>query len=1101
MMQHRRVGRTEVALSVIGLGTAQLQLLPRREAVALLERGFALGVNWVHSAPDYGEVEPWIAEAIARSGRDVHVLAQGPGPLSMLQPFFEHTRRLFGHERLAMYGLGCIDDLERIGENVWGPGGMIEFLLEQKKAGRLGAIFCTTHGTAEYVTGLVKSGVFDAIMVAYNPIGFHLLTYNPPAEEGRKFEHLPDFHTQLFPTAAEHGVSLLIMKALGGGLLAKGRAFPPHEWLASPAPPLSAADLLRYVLAESGVTAAVAGVASIEEAEENARAGYAPLELSADRRRFIEQTIARMRLTLCSRCGACESTCSKSLPISFMFRDAYIWNYRTESFMADDRFNYFRLHPDQSLACVTCTDRTCVCPQGLDVPDALGRVHVRLQQLVASRQHPGHPDDTPVARTNGRAVKVLSREVPARMAAGARAVARFVVENAGDEIWLAPQYTRDKRAATTIAADVGGEHAGRSSLRTNVSAGQRSTLVVEFRAPRRPGTYPLTIGLRPTHGSNGVGRTVFHTGSLLVEPRPEGRLPRRLARHGARVAKHVAGKVRLAHSTPSRTRGRGVRYVDHSIPNRLRSGVTSGYHVTLENSGASTWYAHASDGRSVDIVIGIDGVTYAVLPLPRPEVAPGEPATVHFALMPPPHEGRHRIDIDVVQRPGVRFSLEGSPALVIDVEVEAAPPSTSSQPSALALAHNLWYYQPTAGIEHGHDGRAFPLFVTRAKGSRVWDPDGRAYIDYTMSWGATILGHADDRVQAAIRDKLDSGALPPFPDPLEMEVSRLLAEDFPSAEMVVFGKNGSDVCTVAARLARLVTGKRVILSCGFHGWQDFALDMFSFADSGIPKAADAVLHKFRFNDRADFFRLFDACRSDLAAVMIEPAGPFISVEEGMGGDADAGFLGEIAEAARRVRALVIFDEIITGYRYRGGSVQRATGVVPDLTCLGKALASGMPLSALAGRASVFHAGFARTHYCPTFKGEVYSFAAAKRAIEIYRTEPVIDHIWRHGEQLRAGIHRTAHDLGVAVECKGPPFRMGVHFPDRDPAIGRLKRTLFMQELLKAGVITVTGVMLPSYAHDDEVLTQTLTAIGAALEAVAWAGRTGDYHRQIEIPLL
>src|SRR5262245_33510585 len=180
MMQRRRIGRLEVELSVVGLGTSQLQLLARRQAVAALDRGFALGVNWVHSAPDYGEVEPWIAEAIERSGRDVHVLAQAPGPLSLLETYFENTCATFRRKHLALYGLPCIDDLERIGENVWGAGGMIEFLLARKKEGRLGGIFCTTHGTADYIANLVCSGVFDAIMVAYNPIGFHLLTYNPP---------------------------------------------------------------------------------------------------------------------------------------------------------------------------------------------------------------------------------------------------------------------------------------------------------------------------------------------------------------------------------------------------------------------------------------------------------------------------------------------------------------------------------------------------------------------------------------------------------------------------------------------------------------------------------------------------------------------------------------------------------------------------------------------------------------------------------------------------------------------------------------------------------------------------------------------------------
>ena len=258
-----------------------------------------------------------------------------------------------------------------------------------------------------------------------------------------------------------------------------------------------------------------------------------------------------------------------------------------------------------------------------------------------------------------------------------------------------------------------------------------------------------------------------------------------------------------------------------------------------------------------------------------------------------------------------------------------------------------------------------------------------------------------------------------------MEVTRLIVEDFPSAEMVVFGKNGSDACTVAARLARIATGKRTILSCGFHGWQDFALEHFSFAMSGIPRSdRKPVFHKFRFNDREDFFRLFQEHRGDLAAVMIEPAGPFIRPETGMGGDADAAFLAEIAEAARRANALLVFDEIITGYRYRQGSVQRATGIVPDLTCLGKAIASGMPLSAVAGSARIFHAAFAKTHYCPTFKGEVYSFAAAKAAIEIYRSEPIVEHIWQHGKQLRERHSPTRVRLRTGRRMQGSSVSHG-----------------------------------------------------------------------------
>jgi len=318
---------------------------------------------------------------------------------------------------------------------------------------------------------------------------------------------------------------------------------------------------------------------------------------------------------------------------------------------------------------------------------------------------------------------------------------------------------------------------------------------------------------------------------------------------------------------------------------------------------------------------------------------------------------------------------------------------------------------------------------------------------------------------------------------------------------VVFGKNGSDMCTLASRLARVITGKRVILSCGFHGWQDFALDYFRFEDCGIPDRPSRVLHKFPFGDLDGFFRIYEQHKGELAAVMIEPAGPLVSDEAGLGGEADPVFLRAVADAARAAGALLIFDEIITGFRYRHGSVQQATGVFPDLTCVGKALASGMPLSALIGPYRVFLPHFHKAHFNATFKGEIYSLAAARAALRIYRDEPVADAIWSYGDRLRTGIHEICGQTGVAGAMTGPPFRMAFTFLERDPHRRQLKRTLLMQELLKQRIVTVTGMMLPSAAHDEEALAQTLAGFAEALAVVADADRRDDLHRAIELVLL
>src|SRR5262249_39728517 len=247
-----------------------------------------------------------------------------------------------------------------------------------------------------------------------------------------------------------------------------------------------------------------------------------------------------------------------------------------------------------------------------------------------------------------------------------------------------------------------------------------------------------------------------------------------------------------------------------------------------------------------------------------------------------------------------------------------------------------------------------------------------------------------------------------------------------------------------------------------------------------------------------FTRLYDAHRHELAAVMLEPSGP----AESVGGplqDADRDFLSAVAAMTREAGALLIFDEIMTGFRYPRGRVQKATGGGPDLPCFGKALGGGMPLSAFVGRANILQRAMEHTHYGPTYRGEVYSLAAARAALEIYRREPVADHVWRFGDQLKHGVNALCAELGVAAALTGPPFRMGLFFDEPDPDRLRLKRTLYQQELLKSGVITYDGVMLPSLAHDDAILAVTLSAIRGALATVARADRERDFDRYLEIP--
>jgi hypothetical protein len=236
--------------------------------------------------------------------------------------------------------------------------------------------------------------------------------------------------------------------------------------------------------------------------------------------------------------------------------------------------------------------------------------------------------------------------------------------------------------------------------------------------------------------------------------------------------------------------------------------------------------------------------------MPRPEVHPGERVTVYFPLQLPCGSGVYELQLELVEQSVTSFADQGVEPLKLTVRVEPAPVSRSTELYEQAAQIAPWYYQPTRGVSRSVDGRYFPLFVSKAKGCHVWDLEGRQYIDYIMGWGCALLGYAEERVQQAVREMLDSAAVVPFPHPLEIEVARMLTEDIPCAEMVVFGKNGSDVCTVAARLARVFTGKRTVLYSGYHGWQDFWAEQAGFAASGVPDRPERLIHCQRLGTAA-----------------------------------------------------------------------------------------------------------------------------------------------------------------------------------------------------------------------------------------------------------
>ena len=484
-MQYRTLGRSGLRVSAVGFGTAQLRRVSETQAIDTLLRGFELGVNIVHTAPDYEGAEDLVAAAVARSGRDVIVASSAydvhhnRGRVKLFEKLFDATRRKLDADTLDLFGIASVEDRENLGENVWGPRGMVEFLQRMKAGGRLLATFCTTHGRPEFARKLIESGAFDAVMLAYNDLGFHALTVHPPPNW--HFEDIRRTKSELFPLCARLGVGLMVMLPFGGGLVVPSKAFPPAAELDRPGPPVSGAQVLRSILANDEVSCVLPGTACVEEAEENALAGHAPCEPDRGARLALAERLDALRTSLCSRCGACEPLCSQHLPVSWLFRAGAMSTVGTSPYETWEDVEYFRLHPRRTSACATCSDVTCACPVGIDIPAALKGLHGTMTGQLRRGVVPPPPADRPPPAGNRLlGARVVRRELPESMWPGHAYTCRLNVENTGLLRWR-PGASR--RGGTRLEARLDRRLVASARVRHVVHPGGRCHFAFELTAP------------------------------------------------------------------------------------------------------------------------------------------------------------------------------------------------------------------------------------------------------------------------------------------------------------------------------------------------------------------------------------------------------------------------------------------------------------------------------------------------------------------------------------------------------------------------------------------------------------------------------------------
>jgi glutamate-1-semialdehyde 2,1-aminomutase/spore coat polysaccharide biosynthesis protein SpsF len=381
-----------------------------------------------------------------------------------------------------------------------------------------------------------------------------------------------------------------------------------------------------------------------------------------------------------------------------------------------------------------------------------------------------------------------------------------------------------------------------------------------------------------------------------------------------------------------------------------------------------------------------------------------------------------------------------------------------------------------------------PTFLSRGQGCRVWDVDGNEYLDYPMALAPVVLGHNDPDVTAAVARQMQDGTAYSLPHPLEVEVAELLCEVIPCAEMVRFGKNGSDATAGAVRLARAATGRDVIVCCGYHGWQDWYIGTTT-RSRGVPKAVQELTRTFAYNDPESLARVLDEHKGRVAGVVMEPVGVV---------EPKPGFLERVRELTHTHGALLIFDEIVTGFRWAMGGAQEFFGVTPDLACFGKAMANGFPIAALVGPRELM-AVCDEIFFSFTFGGETVGLAAAKATIAKLRREPVIPHLWAQGQRLKDGYNTLAHRFGVAryTECIGYAPRTVITFRDSEGAESLLFKSYVQQECLKRGILFSGGQNL-SFSHSDADVEYTLRVYRTVLELFRDA-LAGDVAARLEGP--
>jgi glutamate-1-semialdehyde aminotransferase len=380
----------------------------------------------------------------------------------------------------------------------------------------------------------------------------------------------------------------------------------------------------------------------------------------------------------------------------------------------------------------------------------------------------------------------------------------------------------------------------------------------------------------------------------------------------------------------------------------------------------------------------------------------------------------------------------------------------------------------------------FPLYFVRGKGSKLWDVDGHSYIDWLLSYGPIVIGHANDRIDNAVIERIREGFCFDLNSEINNRLAKKIISAIPCAEMVRFLKTGSCATAAAVRIARLATEKYKILRCGFHGWHDW-----SIGGKGVPPGATEDVHAFSYNDIDSLEKLIKKYRGKVAAVIMMPV-EVIPPQKG--------FLEDVRKITAENEIVLIFDEVRSGFRLAHGGAQEYYKVIPDMATFSKAMANGYAISCVVGKRNVMQAA-SKSFISATFFPNAMEMVASYETLSILEEENAVAHFFRIGNAFQKGLQSIVDklDFNQDVKVTGLPVMPYLEFVSgNEERKTRLKNRFYAEALAKGIFLHPNHHWFTCLSHTEDDVNETLNVCADAMKTAKDKMNVDDDISRIKI---